>query len=82
MCYFLFNGTHSGNNSTVFCYIIALIDSPCLQCSLSNLNVFFFVLVTLDSTHKCIHVCALTENRIISRLISPFSGKESGGVMK
>lgn len=33
MCYFLCNGTHSGNNSTAFCYIIALIDSPCLQCS-------------------------------------------------
>lgn len=38
----LFNGTHSGNNSSGFHYIIALIDSPCPQCPMCNSNMFFF----------------------------------------
>lgn len=40
---FLCNGAHSGNNSSVFCYIITVIDSSCLQCPWSNSNIFFFL---------------------------------------
>lgn len=64
---FLYNGAHSGNSSSVFCYIITVIDSSCLQCPWSNSNMFFFKLDSSCLSHLelYIHGHVLSVSRIL-----------------
>lgn len=78
----LFNGTHSGNNSSAFHYIIALIDSPCPQCPMSNWNMFlnfYLLLFLLELLHIHVSLDANVNSGNVTCLVFDFEVRKSRG---